>query len=587
MEDIKIDNVQIQSQAPEITGNHINITPESIKIGNEWNSGNGIHPVIIPTTDRVELQNQYNAWISMPIKRRIISDSKCMEIFGATNMDIYNYCNTRFMIQNNNDARDIHDNNTEVDQVPIETEDIIKEASELIKLGDDLICEGTDSIKYIVFRNMLEQMSVDKRHSTLGKMLKSNYDSVAKFIDSHNESISPYPIFKNINMAPKMINESESDPNSFNSEYDAYLMGFASDSFIEYCQYDRSKYINHLKSEYENTKSLMEATLSDENDKLNNIVENFEFVGYDINNPKNDYVSDYFSTHKGVNIIDVSKMSCDYVNESATNSNIKPVYLIQIYSGKWYSDIVANFTKGKFSHACISIDNNFDKLFTFDPHGLAIESLELYKTTIPNSLITIHCIFVTNEDYKKIQNKLEDYLRNINSTKYAWGRLLMILLGKPGVSNNKLVCSQFVDLIFKSIDIDLSGKDSSLTSPNDFKTEDINIYKLYDGSLSNLNNKEIKSIKNKVNVLSDSVGCDYKTAKLSNSVIQDILMKETVDLSILRSYAAVLDNNSIYYLKHLKPYIETYVLDSRSLKPRENITFKYDGRDLKKLIEGN
>ena len=307
MEDIKIDNIQIQSQAPEITGNHINITPETIKIANEWNNGNGIHPIIIPTYDRVELQNQYDAWLSMPIKRRIISDSKCMEIFGAKNMDIYNYC-TANMIQNNLDSRKIHDNNTEIDQVPIEVKDMVEEATELIKLGDDLLSEGTDSIKYIVFRNMLEQMAADEKYSTLGNLLKKNYDSVSKFINER--AISPYPIFKNINMAPKAINESDVNIDGFNAQYEAYLMGFASDSFVEQCQFNRSKYIEHLKTEYGKTKSLMEATLSDENGKLNEIIENFEFMGYDINNPKNDYVSNYFNTHKGVNIVDVSEMTC-------------------------------------------------------------------------------------------------------------------------------------------------------------------------------------------------------------------------------------------------------------------------------------
>lgn len=583
MEDIKIDNVQIQSQAPEITGNHINITPESIKIGNEWNSGNGIHPVIIPTTDRVELQNQYNAWISMPIKRRIISDSKCMEIFGATNMDIYNYCNTRFMIQNNNDARDIHDDNTEVNQVPIETEDMIKEASELIKLGDDLICEGTDSIKYIVFRNMLEQMSIDKRHSTLGKMLKSNYDSVAKFINSHNESISPYPIFKNINMAPKIINESEINIDHFNSEYEAYLMGFASDSFIEYCQYDRSKYIHHLKTDYDSTKSLMEATLSDENDKLNKIIENFEFHGYDIDNPNRDYVSEYFSNHKGVNIVDISEMSCNYITENLNNSDIKPIYLVQVYTGKWYSKIIAKFTKGKWNHVGISIDDTFNNIYSFGDKGLSIESMDTYKQFNPDSLVSIHCLFVSKNDYDILKNKLEYFLKNVHNTQYNWGRLLMIALGKKGISNNKLVCSQFVDLVLKVINIDITNKDSSLVTPNDFNTDDVDVYKIYDGPVLNFE-KSLNDILNRVNVLSDSVSCDYKMSNDSQNINK--LFKEE-DLSLLRSYKTVLENDSIYYLKNLKPYIETYVLDNRSLKPRENITFKYDGRDLKKLIEGN
>lgn len=584
MEDIKIDNIQFQSQTPEISGNHINITPESIKIGNEWNSGNGIHPIIIPTTDRVELQNQYNAWMSMSIKRRIISDSKCMEIFGAKNMDIYNYCNTRYMIQNSNDARDAHDDNIEIKQVPIETEDMIKEASDLIKLGDDLICEGTDSIKYIVFRNMLEQMSIDERYSTLGKILKSNYDNVTKFIDHHNKSVSPYPIFKNINMAPKAINESEISIDSFNSEYEAYLMGFASDSFIEYCQYDRSKYINHLRSEYENTKSLMEATLSDESDKLNGILENFEFVGYDINNPKNDYVSDYFSIHKGVNITDVSEMNCNYITEGKLDSDIKPIYLVQVYTGKWYSKIIAKFTKGKWNHVGISIDDNLNTIYSFGDKGLSLETMETYKQSNPDSLVSIHCLFITKEDYETLKNKLDYFLKNIHNTQYNWGRLLMIALGKKGVSNNKLVCSQFVDLILKIINIDITNKDSSLATPNDFDTSDVNVYKLYDGPVLNFE-KSLNDIQNKVNVLSNSVGCDYKMATDSDKAINNLFKEE--DISMLRSCTSILKNDSIYYLKNLKPYIETYVLDSRSLKPREANTFDYDGRDLKKLIEGN
>ena len=90
-----------------------------------------------------------------------------------------------------------------------------------------------------------------------------------------------------------------------------------------------------------------------------------------------------------------------------------------------------------------------------------------------------------------IQNKLNDLLANIKILhivfKYTWTSY------KQTNSNDySMICSQFVDYIFKSIGADITNKPSGLVIPKDFQILKNNrVYKLYEGKIVNYSQSKI------------------------------------------------------------------------------------------------
>lgn len=548
MEDIKVSDNLYRAVEKDISSmpsyNYINISPESIKIANEWNRNNNVHPIIIPTTDEMELIAQWDAWQTLSIKRKIISNSKAIEIFGISNTDIYNYCMQRG--EKKKELEDIKMTEIPIDKSKTEMEmQYLNTQQEMFDLGS---YDNSNDIKMLIA-------------SGLNEMYKNPYNIID---GQRNYFNTDY-----FSVEPKGLTEAHTDDERYNMQYEAWKMGFCSYEFYKQTSKNQFRLLE-MQSDYEHTT---------DDSVRESICEAASMLGGNLRDSTSIKLPD------GVNIIDISNMTCNYVSESVKNSDIKPVFLIQLYSGKWYSKVIKDFTHGQFSHAAMSLDSDFKSMYSFMPGGFTIESIDSWRTELSkNSALSIHCLFITKKDYVTLTQKLEYYLTNTKNTKYAWGRLIMIMLGKPGISNNKLVCSQFVDLIFKSIGVDLTGKDSSLVSPNDFITTDINVYKLYDNDLEKFDDRELKTLKNKVNVLSGSVECDYKTAT-AQSAMHELFASDQVDLSLLKYCAPLFESNiglSRFYT--LMPYLHTYVADSNILMRKKAFNLRFDGAKLKNLF---
>lgn len=582
-------------------------TKNQIDLANQYNESTD-NPIVVPTTLNGILVEQWIAWNALPTKNRIIADQKSKEIFDKTNSEILESCNDIIWGNISSSSKKI----SEMETIVVKDDDFDSLLSdrlcEILNSGAGLILEGTDNIRYNIYKNFLwtykNISSNSKSPDDLIDYMLCEAElknlQIRESAEKQRLSLPEYERFHVRDEPYKSENDSEFSDYSFETIwshlYEAYLMGFRTDAFEESWNL-RTKQLQDMRRDLANNEAILENGDCDTeslNEKTDLLHKKSIMLSEDVYKESEGYYSDnYFQTHKGVNIVDISTMSCNYTTklESSATPNpfdIHPLFLVQLYGGKWYSKIIKGFTKGKFSHAGIALDANLSKIYSYTQKGYTIESLTSYKESCENDpIICIHCLFINGSDYDKLVDRLDDFLRNIYSTKYAWGRFLGIVLNKPGTSNNKMVCSQFVDSVLKYIGLNLSGKDPSLTTPNDFKTEDTNIYKLYEGDLNKLDSHILKKIAEKVDVLTDSVGCDYKTAKLSSNAIKNLITQE--DLSLIRAYKDLLrdDNNKTsIYLKNILPLIETYSYDLNQIPIREFVDLKYDGRDLKKLIEG-
>lgn len=195
----------------------------------------------------------------------------------------------------------------------------------------------------------------------------------------------------------------------------------------------------------------------------------------------------------------------DVILES--KSNKKPVYLVFTWTETLFGKGIRAVTKGTYTHACISLDKTLNKLYSYNLvngisklGGMAIEDLRTYN---PNGSVLVFVTYVTEEQHKKLKKVINDLVNNVNKTKYSILNVFGILLNRPIETNHNMVCSQFVDKMMKTIDLDLTnGKNSALVTPVDlYKSTSDKIYKVYEGGIKDFKpNKITKSEKNiKVN----------------------------------------------------------------------------------------
>ena len=151
------------------------------------------------------------------------------------------------------------------------------------------------------------------------------------------------------------------------------------------------------------------------------------------------------------------------------------------------------------SHASLAFDLNFNRIYSFNREGFTIEDRSDYINRINDLKIEIYTVIMHKRQSRNIEIRLDEWLARKNNTGYNYLGILGFAIGHPMKRNNKMFCSEFVDSMFKIADFDLTEKDSGLVAPIDFsKSKNKNIYKIYEGKMSNFNQIKHEKIVNKL-----------------------------------------------------------------------------------------
>lgn len=208
----------------------------------------------------------------------------------------------------------------------------------------------------------------------------------------------------------------------------------------------------------------------------------------------------------------------EYIEES-TKDNKNPVYIILVYTASTFGKMIKEYTHGIYTHAAMSLDNTLNKLYSFNLNnqfnklgGFSIESIEGYKKDNKDAIMCVYTTFVDDDKKRKLDKQINYFIGNIDKTKYSIINVFSLIANKPIELANDMICSQFVDRMLKSVDIDITGMASSLVTPNDiYKSTSNKIYKVYEGRVDEYNHKKIQV---KVNKLKRSNITEAKSAPI-------------------------------------------------------------------------
>lgn len=156
--------------------------------------------------------------------------------------------------------------------------------------------------------------------------------------------------------------------------------------------------------------------------------------------------------------------------------NDRYVYIVFSKTGTVLSRVIAKFIENKYSHVSISLDNQFDNMYSFgriyqsNPiiAGLVTENLSkgIFVRSESNECL-IYRLKVTDEQYTKTQEVINSYMRNQKQYKYNALGLVYSYLDKPIKRENRYFCSQFVGEVLIKSGVYKTDKIPELIRPTD------------------------------------------------------------------------------------------------------------------------
>lgn len=483
-------------------------TEEKIKLAKQYMLDNNTI-IMYPMRFVSELDDHWRKITSKVSPEQMqINDTKVIELFGCTNEELYKK-QRDYIIKCCLDYQ-MHYDHIEASKQVIE----LRQANTV----DNIVKEYTDLMNKTSYDEISVQesnMAIEQAEEKLRSLIE--YSPMAMINPVINNNL-PLPAFHNKvglskdTMIPDCDIKTITD---FNNVFDSVFRGVAVEN------------LNEVRSQWKifiaEKQQLCYKAKSNSNDPVNDLTiglleQEILMAGwhpdYDINEI-NDWVNinkqtlgrikeEYYGDTKIVNLCELVQLM-DTIADKTRNKrerkpNFNPVYIVLISGTKENiaSDLIRRWTKGPFCHAALGLNYDLKDLVSFnnaggEHQGLSQESLDFYQ---PDERVAVYTIFVNDEDYIALKKNIEFYLNNKDKTHYSKMNIVSLVFNKTLNFQYDMVCSQFVDRLLKFINVNITDKDSSLVSPNDFyRAASMNsrIYKLYDGKVENYNSKRIQN----------------------------------------------------------------------------------------------
>lgn len=149
------------------------------------------------------------------------------------------------------------------------------------------------------------------------------------------------------------------------------------------------------------------------------------------------------------------------IDAQSTSSTANKVYIVLTDTGTGFSKLSKFLTRHPYNHVSISFTETFEEVYTFaltnsngKKGGFKLEDRSILK----GSRFTLYSIKLDAKSFAVISAQIEEYRNSIAETSYNHLALFNSILEKDLFDTSdpsKMICSQFVIDLFKSVGIDL------------------------------------------------------------------------------------------------------------------------------------
>lgn len=185
---------------------------------------------------------------------------------------------------------------------------------------------------------------------------------------------------------------------------------------------------------------------------------------------------------------EITNLICEITKRDLDrNKVLSPIFIINTYTGTAMGHVMKDFLNMTYSHALIATDPSLKTMYSYDRVGLHVDSIDNYIKA-NDGVMRVIAVFVSPKTKSTISKSLKYYVANKGKTHYSIIGLFDLLNGSNKIKSYgdfTLFCSEFVDSILKNANIDITGKSSRNTAPDDFGKYNAknNVFKLYEGSI--------------------------------------------------------------------------------------------------------
>ncbi|MGL4453080.1 MAG: hypothetical protein ACRCTZ_18115 [Sarcina sp.] len=158
---------------------------------------------------------------------------------------------------------------------------------------------------------------------------------------------------------------------------------------------------------------------------------------------------------------------------------MKKISVCLTFSGTMYARAIRWFTKDKYSHVSLALEDEKDIWYSMGRKGknkfwivrFQEENVrERFLEWFPNTEVMILEREIPDELYYKIQVLLDNY--NEKTTKYNYLGILGVTMNRGIEHKNRYFCSELVANILKEVDLLDLNRPPVLTKPMDFLEDD-------------------------------------------------------------------------------------------------------------------
>ena len=169
--------------------------------------------------------------------------------------------------------------------------------------------------------------------------------------------------------------------------------------------------------------------------------------------------------------------------------NNKEAFLILSRTGTLPSNVIALFTRKKYSHVSISFDKTLNQMYSFGrlnpekmlPAGFIEESIyDGVFAMFPKSKCLVYKLNITEEQYNNLQIEIHKFIQNQPKYKYSVKGAILAYSNKPYKKDYYYFCSQFVSEILINSGIFKTDKLPELIKPMDLLDIDNKTF-IYEG----------------------------------------------------------------------------------------------------------
>lgn len=251
----------------------------------------------------------------------------------------------------------------------------------------------------------------------------------------------------------------------------------------------------------------VDLTVYKDNEVALNLYKKHGFVIIGYGNSKDN--SDYWMKLK-TKLSKDDKILNESVTMESTHSDKVPVYIVS-----WNYDSVIGvgakvITGSLYNHTSVSLTPDLEECYAFSrlPEnlgdnpggGFCREKLSYMVSKHKNARIKVDAVYVSRKTYDKMKKLIKEYENHQADTKFDYMDFVRIILGieDNDLNDKNLVCSVFVDHLFKASGFDLTnGKKSNLVTPADLSVVDknhSNIVTVYSGKAVDYDKRKIGRI---------------------------------------------------------------------------------------------